>query len=224
VNKEHARDLLKSLVANAREVGIYEKMFISFGTLLGAIRPTINRYSQKYTLGFMEHDDDMDVSFLPIPHQSRRDYFNLCKNGGLMHGWPHPENRIECNPSNGDILWFSAKKAAGLTKCCNWFWTEKDGYLFHSKGDRWPKRAEAKVKHRAQGFRASMLGIRGSLLKDLVEIDFEGMRVNIPVMAGSVLDHWYSKWFMPAGGSSEHKTICYVRDWGRPESWVIKTK
>ena len=224
MNKDNARELLAALVANARTVGIYDKMFISFGTLLGAVRPTMSRYAQQYTLGFMDHDGDMDVSFLPISHQERRDYFTMCKQQGLMDGWPYPDNRVEVHPGNGDLLWFSAKKAEGLTKCCNWFWIEKDGYLFHSKGDRWPKHANEKIAHRSSGFRASMLGIQASLLMDLVEIDFEGLRVNVPAQAGTVLDHWYSKWFTPAGGSSEHKIICYVRDWSNPNTWVIKKK
>ena len=219
--------LLEKLICCAEKAYIAEHMFISFGTLLGAIRPTLRRpvlEAPHYARGIMEHDTDMDVGFLADRFQSgqRDTYYHYCHEAGLFSSWAHPSHRIRRRQDNNDILWFSAKE--NKQKCCQWFMFDFKGYMFHSKGSNWAhERKFPMAKYpRKEGVQALGLGVPAKFFKELVKIDFEGLKVNVPKMSGSLLDCWYPGWHMPKkGGASAKKTVLVIDRWGNEKSWKI---
>ena len=52
-----------------------------------------------------------------------------------------------------------------------------------------------------------------------VEMDFEGIKINVPKLAGSVLDAWYSGWPIPKKDQSSDKILMIIPDWDKPKKW-----
>jgi len=219
--------LLDKLQDCARKAGIAEYQFISFGTLLGAVRPSLRRPQvgePYYSRGFIDWDTDADVGFLADKFHplQRLEYFNYCHEMGMMSHWTRPAQRIQKRQDNEDILWFSAK--LGKNKCCQWFFFEHKGYQFHSKGFNWTAERKFPMRRfpRKEGIQALCLGAPAKLFDKLMPIEFEGLTVNVPVMAGSLLDFWYKGWAVPkTGGASAKKIILVVDRWKEPKSWKL---
>ena len=218
--------LLDKLKCCADKARIAEHQFISFGTLLGAVRPTLRRPKEGppyYARGTMEHDKDMDVGFLAdkfIPEQ-RITYYHYCHEAGLFP-WPKPSQRIRKRQDNNDILWFSAK--LGKQRCCQWFFFEFKNYLFHSKGTAWNNEQKFSFRKypRMEDAQSIMLGAPAKYFDKLIEIDFEGLRVNVPLLSGSLLDFWYRGWHTPhKGGASGKRIVGIVQRWADQKSWKI---
>ena len=57
----------------AKKAGIYDNMFLAYGSLLGAVRSG----------GIIEHDDDMDVGFIGAPQSGVEDYVGYLSAAGL---------------------------------------------------------------------------------------------------------------------------------------------
>lgn len=59
--------------------------------------------------------------------------------------------------------------------------------------------------------------------QSLIEIDFEGFRMNIPTMSGSLLDCWYPGWSVPRkGGASKKDVVCIIKDWEDETTWRLR--
>lgn len=226
---EQAHYLLKTLKSCAIKAGIYENMFISFGTLLGAIRPTI-RYHHKpepyWARGVMSHDKDMDLGILKdrCEPQQLEKYFSYCCRERLMSHWGNINDRQQRRRDDGSLLWFSVKNAKDQIKCCNWMFFEFNGWSYHSKGKRWlsPRKmqyVDIKIKRKSQ---ALGKGIPAKFVRELIEIDFEGLKFNAPRMSGTLLDMWYPGWHEPRkGGASKKESVLVVGEWGDPDTWRI---
>lgn len=201
--KPEAVNLLIEAKECAIEAGIADKMFLCFGTLLGAIRPTMDE-NRVYRLGLMEHDDDMDIGFLPCEPEKKDHYFSLCKERGLFE-WE--SNFRQSRMTNGDMVWFSIKKIEGV-RSCNWFFFEWNDIMWHSKGDLWLNEIKFPSKYFPRTSEATglMLGAPSQFFKEFIEIDFEGHKFNVPLLAGNLCDFWYSGWAEPrkGGASSKH--------------------
>ena len=219
--------LLEKLICCADRAGIAKYQFISFGTLLGAVRPTLRRPQDgppHYSRGIMQHDTDMDVGFQADKFNPilREEYYHYCHEAGMISSWEKPATRIRRRQDNNDILWFSAKLKK--EKCCQWFFFEAKGYMWHSKGFDWTKDRKFPLKKYPRGVEADAvcLGAPAMFFDELMEIEFEGLKVNVPVKAGSLLDFWYPGWDTPKhGGASAKKIVMVVEKWTQPNKWKI---
>lgn len=220
-------ELLSKLKACAIKAGIEEHQFISFGTLLGAIRPSKRMEGPQgphYARGFLEWDKDADIGFLADKFHPihREEYYHYCHEAGLFSHWAHPTHRIRRRQDNNDILWFSVK--LGKQRCCQWFFFEWKNYMWHSKGKNWTHEKKfAKAKYpRKEDTQALMLGAPAKYFTELTEIDFEGLPMRAPLMSGSLLDFWYKGWSVPhKGGASSKKIVGVVDRWDNSKTWKI---
>jgi hypothetical protein len=203
----------------AIEAGVYDKMFLSFGTLLGAIRPTKDE-NHKYRLGLMEHDDDMDIGWLPMSEDKKKAYFESCIKHGLFNWGLSNRHSVM---TNGDIMWFSIKDGENV-RSCNWFFFEWDNFMWHSKGGLWLNEIKfpSNIFPRSEDAQGVMLGAPAEHFKQLTEIDFEGEKFNVPLNAGSLCDFWYPGWAVPRNGGASSKHCCgIINDWEDKNTWKI---
>ena len=222
MNIESEIKLLKKLKECLLEVGIYEYSHLGFGTCLGAVRPT-KRADSRHYLGLMEHDHDSDMCYLAekFPIEKREELFQTCKKKGLFK-WPNPNGRIQRKPS-GEILWFSVKMHSA--RCCQWFTYPYKGYRWHSKGSKWTvnEKFDMRRYNYNHSYDAIAKGTPDKYYQSLIEIDFEGFRMNIPTMSGSLLDCWYPGWSVPRkGGASKKDVVCIIKDWEDETTWRLR--
>ena len=177
----------------AKQVGIYDQMFLSFGALLGYIRHD----------GMIPGDDDWDVGILGdnVSIEQQEEYIKLLEEPtddfpekGLFTYRKRLSRRLD-----NKYFWLSVrgKSVDDCFKCCNWFFWEKHGYMWHSKG-------------------------KGSLVKGAPkdyfeigeEIDFLGVKIRVPKMTGALLDLWYPEWATQRmGGNSSKKILLKNVNW-----------
>ena len=73
-----------------------------------------------------------------------------------------------------------------------------------------------------KGAQAVMLGAPSAHFDKLIEIDFAGLPVNVPLNSGTLLDFWYRGWYQPRkGGASGKKIVGIVNRWADPGTWKI---
>ncbi len=211
MNLESSIDILKSLKECAISAKIQDKMFLGFGTLLGAIRER----------SIIEHDTDLDVCFLPLTPSEKERYYAKCNSQGLLDGWPDPSVRIASKPT-GEILWFSAKKSEKATKCCNWFFEEWAGNMWHTKGKLWTSEYHFDRKKYDLSDDAVMKGAPANLFKKLTEVDCFAGKFNYPLNSGELLDFWYPHWIEPRyAEESTFAKIARVGKWYDKNTWSL---
>jgi len=215
-------ELLRTAKKCAIKADIYQYMFLGYGTLLGAVRPTWNPGLKKTRRGFMYHDSDCDLCFLSdrFSLEQREAYYKYCVEAGLMSGWPNPNLRQKRRDDDNSLLWFSIKRKK--QKSCNWMQIEHEDLMLHGKGPGWLN--EQKFPSRKWGWRekdkAIMKAVPKKYFWPLIEIDFEGERFNVPLQSGSLLDIWYPAWHAPKkGGASKKSMIVVIKDWARRSTW-----
>lgn len=210
---ESSKQILIDLKKCALKANVHQKMFICFGTLLGAVRER----------SIIEHDTDMDIGFLPLTAEEKEKYFKCCSDAGLMDGWPVPSDRVTSKPT-GEILWFSAKSGKKETKCCNWFFEEWSGMMWHTKGKTWVNKDLFDPHKNPYDLNdeAIMKGAPGYCFNSLSQISLFGELFLAPEKTGTILDFWYPNWFYPTyGGESSFETIAKVGKWHNKETWSI---
>lgn len=216
--------LLEKLVKCAEKADIADKQFIAFGSLLGAIRPSLRRLEDGtpyYQRGRIPSDHDMDVGFLPIIWERKDAYFNYCREAGLFSNWEYPAHRQRRRQDNNELVWFSVK--LHKKRCCQWFFFPHKRYMFHSKARNWIRERKfpyAKYPHKDTD-QAIALGAPLRYFDKLVPFEFEGVPVNVPAKSGSLLDWWYNGWGIPAKGASEKKIVMVIPEWKNPQKWKI---
>jgi hypothetical protein len=212
MNTQASIKLLQQIVDVADKAGVSQKMFIGFGTLLGCIRDR----------KLIEHDDDLDMCFLPMNPGEKEKYFIECQKARMFDGWKYPEKRVAKTP-DGEILWFSVTDKEAQAKSCNWFFLDWNNYLWHTKGKLWVSDLSfnPKLGWKPQD-QALMLGAKKEYFEELVEVNLESIKVNAPSMAGTLCDFYYPNWFTPKeGGASAQDHIARVPDFLKPETWEI---
>ena len=225
MNIPNARNLLRDIKQSAVKAGIYHAWFLAFGTLLGACRPS-NRKGLACQHGIIEHDDDMDIGIFTdqITAEQEEAYLAYLREAGAFLKREADQRRTD----NNRLVWFTLRREdpPDGTKCCHWLFYEWNGFMWHSKGKQWldeRKFPSHKYPH-AQTDEAMGKGVKATSLlpTELVEIDFEGERYNVPAMAGHLMDAWYPCWMVPRiGGASATEYIMKVGKWANKQTWRI---
>ena len=178
----------------AKKVGIFDAVMLGFGGLLGYVRH-----------GSMcpgDNDLDMMIRSDLITPQKEQEFFHAIEKSGLFNY----RRRVERNPANGRLFWFSLRGWPDemCYKKCTWFFWKHHGYIYHNKG-----------------LMALVKGVPEHLLEIGQVVEFMGTKVHIPKHALCCLDYWYPGWVIPRKGSSEYKTSLKVKDWSKPKSWKL---
>ena len=218
----NAKIFLRDIKQCAVDAGIYAHWFISFGTLLGAVRPT--KRGTDFVRGIMAHDDDMDVCILRdnITKAQEDAYIENLRSAGAFKCREIYQRRDD----DHRLLWCSCRreKAPAGTKCCNWFFYEWKGFLWHSKGKDWlnEQKFPSRLYPHTQEDAAMAKGIPVSYFGGLMEAEFEGELYNMPVNFGHCMDFWYPEWYEPKkGGASKSKYIMKIGRWGDESTYRI---
>jgi len=228
MNINNAKELLPQIKECAVKAGIYASWFISFGTLLGAIRPTKRKWGHEEIVvrGFIPHDDDMDIGILShkITIEQEHDYIELLTQAGMFDHRKIFQFREDTNR----CLWFSLRKTKTPvgTKCCNWFFYPWKDYMWHSKGVDWAGNARKFSVEKYPRDISNVAGIGKGLpvkyFDELIEVELEGEMYNVPAMYGSCLDSWYPCWHAPKiGGTSTAEQVMSVGKWEDEATWRI---
>lgn len=218
--KRVAYELLGEMVKSGENAGIKDAMFLGFGALLGYIM-----------VGDIPgNDDDTDICILSdrITTDSAIRYVEDMNKPKTINGIKYPHGLGECNwrmcdprDDTGMPLWVSVghkKQQANGVKSCNWFMFEHSGFMWHSKGSKWVGKVGDRSSSKSK---AACLGQPVDTLKDLIEIDFHGVKINMPKKAGTCVDWWYPGWVLDGEGSSAHNRVLIVPDWNNKKSWKI---
>lgn len=220
----NALELMGLLKECAVTAGIGEYIFPGFGTLLGIIREG----------GFIGTDRDLDHcimgnkiteeqenKFLKEVGRSRIINDKLYPKGLHEGRWRNPSRRKDTDR----FLWTSCghkkiKSQEGV-KSCIWKMFEHDEIIWHSKGGRWVHPAKFRKRKLNLEYTEDAVakGIEAKYLNEFIEMDFKGIKINVPKLAGSVLDAWYSGWPIPKNVQSSDKILMIIPDWGEPKKW-----
>ena len=215
MKKEKVIDILGKLMECAKKAGIYQNTFLGYGTLLGKVRE--NRP--------IKHDPDADVCILAdkCTQEQEQEYYLQCQKMGLFKARP---NRIRKRGDNGRFLWFSVKEYKQGCKCCNWFQQRWNGYYWHSKAHTWVWKIGGHLKPPVGEAVAIMKGVKEDLFDGgLTEVDYCGIKINIPKRYGTLLDIWYPNWAIPKkGGASDESRLLIVKQWENEKTWSIRKR
>lgn len=226
MNLADARDTLSILKRCAVDAGLYENWFLSFGTLLGAVRRSPRGLQKQLEYGIIEHDDDLDIGILSdrVTASQEAKYVELVRAAGLFG----VRDRHQYRTDNGRHAWASMRRYEPPTgtKCCHWFWFEYKGYMWHSKGRAWVEGAKFHNLVDFDGYyEAAALGAPVQFFNKMIEIDFEGGKYNIPLWAPALCDFWYPGWMIPKpGGASAKAVVLGIKSWGDKDTWQIMPK
>jgi hypothetical protein len=202
--KSNAAKQLARQIECAKEVGIYDAMFLAFGALLGYVREG----------DMIEGDDDLDVGFISemITADQEKAYVESvgkpCKAFPGKNGLFEYRRIVSYREDNGRLFWLSLRGAPSdlCFKCCHWFFWKDKGYAWHSKG------RDSLVK-----------GIPAPYLEIGPEVEFLGVKIHIPKRTGSVLDFWYTDWMTKRlGGNSARKILMKEMDWAKVSGQVVE--
>jgi hypothetical protein len=196
----------------AEDAGIREHLFVCFGLLLGIVRER----------DFIVNDDDVDMGIISerITKAQEDRYVQNLVDAEMFFARDRREKRGDTDR----YTWFTLRKRQNRSKFCHWFWINHAGYYWHTKAGKWVNRRKFAGVEDTE-FRddddALMKGIPSLLLKEFQEIDFHGIRINIPVMCGSCADFWYPGWMRPTRSKSARTVLCQVPNWHAVDSWKV---
>ena len=213
MKKEKVIDIVGKLMQCAKKAGIYQHTFIGYGTLLGKVREDRP----------IKHDKDADVCILAdrCTREQEEAYYLECERIGLFNA----RRRVKKRGDNGRFLWFSVREYKGGCKCCNWFQQRYNGYYWHSKPDTWVWKIGNNLKPPPEHAVGIMKGVKEGLYDELIEVDFCGIKVNIPKRYGTILDVLYRNWAIPKkGGASLDEMLLIIKNWNNEKSWYQRRR
>ena len=213
----------------AKQVGIDNAMFIGFGVLLGIVRER----------DIVRGDDDVDMCVLSdrITGEQELSYYRMLKRYGMFDARERKAFRsskggfqfslVEQGVPNDGVrfTWFTLRPTHDAPRMCHWFMFRHEGFYWWSKGNQWVdpgKFKPEKVGYDPKNTDGIALGIPERCFEWLETIKWQGMEVRVPKLCGTVLDHHYPGWAMPASTSSCHENILIVPKWTDPKHWIIK--
>jgi hypothetical protein len=214
--KQSGYELLQQMLDAAEEAGIRQYAYPGFGTMLGIVREG----------DFILHDRDLDFCFDAdnVSVDQMDAYFNACDKRGMFEFRKRMPTR---RADNHKYLWFSLGAKNPFTengcKSCNWFCYRYGDYIYHSKGEgQWVD--ETKFKQKDVAWTTQDVDICKCFKYDpfskFTTMDFHGIEINIPVMAGWCCDEMYPLFPIPRPNkSSAHTTSLIIRDWCEEKTW-----
>ena len=234
---KNAVNLMKMLHECAKTAGFRDYIFPGFGTLLGIIREG----------DFIQSDRDMDHCIMGpkiTKIQEERFLVEVAKERESVEAWVSENNSIKMhlpkglfegrrrNPKrrkdNGRFLWTSCGhlKPSSQQGCksCVWKFFEHDGYAWHSKGTKWVngrKFDEGEFNYDPTTTQAIAKGIRVEYVQEFTQIQFNGIKINVPVLSGHCLDAWYPGWARPRSGASRKINVLIIPDWNKKKGWFF---
>lgn len=233
--KKLAVETLRIIHECASKAGIRKALYVNFGLLLGIIRES----------DFIKWDTDVDMCLkqeLITPAQEIK-YFKLLEENGLFAArkkWSSindkngfSEKLISSRKKDADttaadrkvrFTWFSLRKAKEYPKFCHWIMTDWNGITWHSKGGLWISKHKFNRKHYNYNptDEAILKGIPQKYVEELIEINFYGIKMQIPALYGSCLDFLYPGWLIPSHrGASASKIVCVAPKWADKKTWRV---
>lgn len=212
--KENGRELIKRMYMAATKSGISDRLFAGFGTCLGYLM-----YGD-----FIAKDRDMDMCILSdgMTSEQYKEYSDLCYHIDVIK----PFRWVVSKRNDNEYYWFSVGYKNPVSeygcKSCNWFMFEWNNMLLHSKGGQWvnPKKMNQKIGYNLDD-EAIALGQHISTIKGLTEVDFNGVKMNIPSTPGTACDHWYPGWCPAGSGASAHKNVIVIKKYANRNTWRL---
>lgn len=202
---KNTSEQLARQVECAKEVGIYDSMFIAFGTLLGHVR---------HNGSMIPGDNDLDLGFISeeITVEQQMAYLKLIQTP--TKEWPDDglfayRGNVTPRQDNGGLFWITlrGRPKEECFKCCHWFFWTQYGYTWHSKGPG-----------------SFVKGAPKEFFGKGPEVEFLGVKIRVPKMTGALLDFWYTDWFTQRmGGNSAKKVLMKEVDWAKMTGKVIET-
>jgi len=230
IRTQNAVALMKMLHEAAATAGFPEHIFPGFGTLLGIIREG----------DFIQSDRDMDHCIMGnniSKLQEERFLVEVAKERyitdaqgvkrffpkGLYEGRKRKPKRRH---DNGRFLWTSCGHLKPHSqqgcKSCIWKFFNWDGYAWHSKGSKWVQRRkfnDEEFNYDLGNTDAIAKGIKAEYLREFTKMQFKGITINVPKLAGSVLDAWYPGWGRARSGASRKIDVMIVPKWNESKGW-----
>lgn len=228
---ENAVELMGLLRDCADKAGFGNYIFPAFGTLLGIIREG----------KFINSDRDLDhgIAGWKISREQEERFITevarertiLDKNNnpvkylqGLYTGrCRKPQRRSD----NNRFLWTSVghKKVHSQKGCksCVWkFFLHKD-FAWHSKGKKWisDRKFNMDAFEYSGETQAIAKGMPASCLEEFIEMEFKGIKINVPKLSGHCLDAWYPGWARPRREKSSKKNILIITKWNEENKWKL---
>lgn len=210
--KRKAIQDIRTVYSCAEAAGIREHLFVCFGLLLGIVREK----------DFIENDDDIDMGIISerITREQEKKYFQNLVDAEMFFA----RRRIEKRDDIDRFTWFSLRKRNNRAKFCHWFWIKHAGYYWHTKAGKWVNRGKFAgiddVEFR-ENDNAVMKGIPIGHMNEFQEIDFHGIKVNVPVLCGTCCDFWYPGWLTPCRSKSAKAILCVVPKWEDTDKWKV---
>jgi len=231
---KNAVQLMGLLRDCAETAGFGKYIFPAFGTLLGIIREN----------GFIGSDRDLDhgIAGWKITGEQEEVFLREVardrtiieiKDGkevpvryykGLYTGRQRsPQRRSD----NRRFLWTSLghKKPHGQkgVKSCVWNFFKHGNFAWHSKGKKWlaDRKFPGVLQDYGGNAEAIAKGMPVECLEEFVDMEFRGVKINVPKLTGHCLDAWYPGWVRPRKDKSSKKHILIVTRWENEKKWKM---
>jgi hypothetical protein len=241
--KQLAVDDIRIMYDCADKAGIRHALFIGFGHLLGIVREgdfighdndgdmciLADRITAEQLVRYYQYLAESGMFFARFGHSER-----LAADGAqydlvaIQRAGNRGENVLDFEPDEriapSWLTWFTLRPRAEHHKFCHWVMFPWNGYYWHTKAGKWLRKGkfDPALVYYDKTDAGLMLGTPAQYLNKLEEITFYDTKVNVPYMASSCLDVWYTNWFIPRrGGSSNKHTICRVKDWLDERTWTV---
>jgi len=229
---KNAVELMGLLRECAETAGLGNYIFPAFGTLLGIIREG----------KFIDSDRDLDhgiAGWKVTADQEEKFLIEVARERIIVdeHGNPvkylkglytgrcrRPQRRSD---GNRRFLWTSLghKKPHGQKGCksCVWKFFTHNGLAWHSKGRKWLSDRKFPGLLAAYGKEAQAIakGMPANCLEEFVDMEFKGVKINVPKLTGHCLDAWYPGWARPRREKSSNKHKLIIPNWDKEAKWKM---